>query len=89
MRRAICEKRELVNVSVFPLQLPYHFLNCTVIIWAAITDLSGCMGMWHITQKVILLLRLFLNVITRSGGGQGGRPQRSWAGQVNASCWEF
>ena len=31
---------------------------------------SGYMGMWHVTQKMILLLWLFLKGITRSGGGQ-------------------
>ena len=29
------------------------------------------MGMWHVTQ-VILLLGLFLKGVTQSGGGQGG-----------------
>ena len=28
------------------------------------------MGMWHVTQKPILLLGLFLKGITRCGGGQ-------------------
>ena len=32
----------------------------------------GYMGMWHVTQKVILLVVLFLIEITQGGGGQGG-----------------
>ena len=30
------------------------------------------MGMWHFTQKVALLLGLFLKGIIQRGGGQGG-----------------
>ena len=30
------------------------------------------MGMWHITQKLIMLLGLFLKGIAWGGGGQGG-----------------
>ena len=47
-------------------------------------------ALWHVTQKVILLLGLSLKGIIQHGGGQGGpRPQSSWLGQVDASCWEL
>ena len=37
------------------------------------------MGMWHVTQKLILLFGLFLKGITRDGGGQGGAHKvRGW-----------
>ena len=47
------------------------------------------MDMYHVTQKLIVLLRLSLKGITRDGGGQGIAPQSSWLEQVYASCWEL
>ena len=40
---------------------------------------SGYIGMWHITQKLILLVGLFLKGITWDGEGQGGAHKvRGW-----------
>ena len=37
------------------------------------------MSMWHINQKLILLLRLFVKMITYGGEGEGGIHRvRGW-----------